>query len=565
MKIKYLAILVIALMGSAVLTGKILAQEASDEANFTYPIAELNNCKDKEDCLAYCDLPQNIEACVNFGERNNLMSEEKVQKAKKFIAVGAKGPGGCSGKDACETYCNGIANIDECVAFAEKNDLMPPAELVEAKQIQAAIKRGVRPPNCNSKQSCDVYCEEADHMEECVAFGIEAGFIQGKELEDAQKMVAAVKRGVRPPPCRGKDACDLYCSEPENMEVCMNFAIEAGFMNEEEAAQSQKMLTAVKNGIKPPKCRGRDQCDAYCSSEEHFEECTNFAEAAGFMSADEAIMARKTKGKTPGGCKGKEECEAFCNNPDNQETCFNFAKENGMIPDEELKKMEEGRQQMQGQLNQMPPAVQTCIESLLGKDVADKIKSGEMMPSKEIGDTMSECFRQMGPPPGEQGAPPNEGFGGNPPEGNNMIPPPNGQFQGPGGCTSPEECRAYCESNPEACRNFLPPNTQGQQIPQDQPLTQIPQNPDPIPYNNQNPPDGFQPPPGVSCSSQEECQRIMQEQIQNQFTQQIPPPGTYPEMPQNTYPTDQYGTPPPDGQYQYPAQPMEPLPPPPTE
>ena len=31
-------------------------------------------------------------------------------------------------------------------------------------------------------------------MEECVTFGIEAGFIQGKELEDVQKMLTAIKR-----------------------------------------------------------------------------------------------------------------------------------------------------------------------------------------------------------------------------------------------------------------------------------------------------------------------------------------------------------------------------------
>ena len=40
---------------------------------------------------------------------------------------------------------------------------------------------------------------ETEHMEECVAFGAEAGFIQGKELEDAQKMLAAIKRGCAAP------------------------------------------------------------------------------------------------------------------------------------------------------------------------------------------------------------------------------------------------------------------------------------------------------------------------------------------------------------------------------
>jgi hypothetical protein len=156
-------------------------------------------------------------------------------------------------------------------------------------------------------------------------------------------MLAAVKRGVKPPACKGKKACDVYCQNPEHMEECMNFALEAGFMTDQEKADSQKMLAALKKGVKPPACRGKDECDVYCSQDEHMEECMNFAEAAGFMSPEEAAMARKTGGKGPGGCKGKEECEAFCNNPDNQETCFNFGKEHGLIPEEDLRMMEESQ------------------------------------------------------------------------------------------------------------------------------------------------------------------------------------------------------------------------------
>ena len=329
MKTKHLVSFIILgflIIGSAVLAGKILAQETTEAVDIQYPVKELNNCQNETACRAYCDKPENIKACVNFAEKNNLMPPEEIEMAKKFMAAGAKGPGDCNGKDSCEEYCNDISRIDECVAFAEKNNLMPEEELAEAKKVQTAIKRGVKPPPCGNKKQCDVYCSEADHMEECIAFGAAAGFIQDKELEDAQKMLAAMKRGVKPPPCRGKKACDEYCSSPDNIEMCMNFAIEAGFMNEQEKAESQKMLQALKKGIKPPACRGKEECDSYCSQDDHFEECFQFAEAAGFMSAEEASMARKTGGKGPGNCKGREECENFCNNPLNQEICFNFGK-----------------------------------------------------------------------------------------------------------------------------------------------------------------------------------------------------------------------------------------------
>ena len=443
-------ILIFGIIISGVLLGNVLAQTAPD---IQYPVEELGNCKDETACKSYCDEPENIRACVSFAEKNNLMSGEEIKQAKKFIAVGAKGPGGCRGKDSCEEYCNDISHIDECISFAEKNNLIPPQELEEAKKVQAAIKRGVKPPPCGNKKQCDIYCSESGHMEECIAFGVEAGFIQGKELEDIQKMLAALKRGIKPPPCKGKQACDEYCSNPEHMEVCMNFALEAGFMSEDEKEGAQKMLQAIKKGIKPPNCRGKEECDIYCSEESHFEECMKFAEAAGFMSPEDAEMARKTGGKGPGECKGKEECEAFCNNPDNQETCFNFAKEHGLIPEEDLKRMEEGKQQFKQAMQNIPPEVYSCLESAVGVETMAKYKSGEVMPPKEIGDKMRVCFEQN-IKPREPGGP---GEGGSmPPAGGapaNMVP----GTTGPGGCANPEECQNYCASNPEACKNFQPP------------------------------------------------------------------------------------------------------------
>ena len=46
---------------------------------------------------------------------------------------------------------------------------------------------------------------------------------------------------------------------------------------------------------------------------------------------------------------------------------------------------------------------------------------------------------------------------------------------GPGGCKTPEECKSYCESNQEECKNFYPAGDQGAQEPgPNQPGTQMP-------------------------------------------------------------------------------------------
>ncbi|TSA45210.1 hypothetical protein D4R51_02315 [bacterium] len=316
-----------------------------------YPVPELGNCGSETECKTYCDDSAHLGACLSFAQAHNLMSANEIQMAKKFSGTGAKGPGGCTSKDNCETYCNNTDNINECVAFAEQNNLMPKEQLAEAKKVQAAIASGIKPPACGGKQACDKYCQDTAHVEECMAFAKAAGFMTPEEAKNSDKVIAAIKKGVKPPACRGSE-CDKYCAEPA-----------------------------------------------------HTEECIAFSEAAGFMTSQEAGIARKTGGKGPGGCVGKEQCDAFCNNTDNQETCFSFGKDNGLIPPDQLQKMEEGKMQFTESLKQAPAQVLTCISGVVGADSLEKFKNGTLLPPRDIGDKVGECFRQGMPPggPGEGG------------------------------------------------------------------------------------------------------------------------------------------------------------------
>lgn len=549
-KLVSLGILGFGAITAALILGVAAAQTPSGGGpSIQYPVAELGNCADKEACKAYCDKPGNIKACVAFAEKNNLMSEKEITLAKKFIDAGAKGPGGCTGKESCEAYCDDISRIDECITFAEKNGLLSPDELAEAKQVQAAIARGVTPPPCGNKKACDVYCDDPANIKACISFAEAAGFLKDRELEDAKKMVAAVERGVKPPPCRGKKACDEYCSAPENMEVCMTFAKEAGFMSPEEAADSEKMLQALRKGVKPPACRGKEECDKYCQSEEHIEECMNFAVAAGFMNEKEAEMAKKTGGKGPGGCFGKEVCEAFCQNPANQETCMNFAVEHGMMSKEDIERMRQGGMQggegqqspPPGAFDQMPPEVAACLQGALGAEGFEKMKRGELQPSGEEGRKVGQCFQMMGGPGQSPGGP------GMPPPGGDGFPPPgDGQglapFSGPGGCTSQESCRSFCESNPGACQNF-PQSPAGQMPSPDGSMP--PPGTYPMPQEGYMQPGGNMPPPQGAAYPAPSGDAQYQEQFRQQYEQQY-------QQQQYTQPMEQYippadGLPPPPG------------------
>lgn len=455
-------------------------------SDIQYPVAELGGCKNETDCRSYCDDTKNADVCFAFAEKNNLMSPEEIQTAKNFIKAGNKGPGNCSSKEECDKYCNDINNINECVSFAEKNGIMSGKELEEAKKVQAAIAKGIKPPACSGKKDCDNYCNDSAHMEECIAFSKAAGMMSEQEQQDSEKMLAALKKGVKPPACKGKEECDKYCNDSAHMEECMTFAIAAGFMSAEEAQNSQKMIEAMKKGVKPPACKGKEECDKYCGDPAHTEECINFSVAAGMMSPEEATMAKKTGGKGPGGCSSKEACEAFCNDPSNQETCFNFGKDNGMIPPEELQKMEQSKKEFSNMLNQAPTETITCISNAIGNDNLEKLKSGSIMPSQNIGEKMGGCFSQFKGPngPGEEGnmQPGGQGSGEFQPgpgvmnPGNQMMP----QQSGPGGCKTPEECQSFCQSNPDACKNFGPSGNQNgpmQGPPNQEQMQQMPGSP----------------------------------------------------------------------------------------
>jgi hypothetical protein len=419
------SILTLSLIFSIALISSALAQNSTDQFdNLSYPIKELGNCADKDNCKSYCEKAENLSACLSFAEKNGLMSQEEINVAKKFQKAGGKGPGGCVGKDSCEEYCNDISRINECLAFAEKNNLLPANELAEAKKVKAAIDKGINPPACKNKKDCDAYCSDSSHMEECVNFAEAAGFMTEKEIQESKQVLNAIKKGANPPPCKGKDACDAYCSQPDNMEKCMKFAIEAGFMSEGEKQDAEKFLSAVKKGAKAPACKNKKDCDVYCAMEEHFEECTNFAVAAGYMTEEDAQMAKKTGGKGPGGCTNREECEAFCGNPDNQETCFQFGVDNGAIPQEDLKKIEEGKQQFQNTLNQAGPEVSDCLKSAVGQEVLEKLSDGTFMPPKDLGEKMRQCF-EKNMPQGPQKS--QDGKSGNiEPD----VQPTKGQFEG---------------------------------------------------------------------------------------------------------------------------------------
>lgn len=373
--------------------------------DISYPVKELGNCGDQESCISYCDDEAHINECLAFAKKHNLLSEDEVRKADKFAELGGKGPGGCSSRKSCETYCSDISHMDECLDWGEKNGFISDKELAEAKKIQTAIKGGAKLPGG----------------------------------------------------CKNKQGCEEYCTNPNNIDECIQFAESSGILPPEELAEAKKVSEFIKRGETPGGCRSKDQCERYCSAENNLEECIAFAEKTGLASKEELELFKKTGGKGPGGCKGKVQCEAFCNSPEHQEECFSWAREHDLLKEEDLERMREGASRFKEEFEKMPPEVVECLKATVGEEILDKMIAGEPVFAKDMGEKMQKCFAEAfesfggefgssGGGPGGPGSGPGGPGGG-----------PSGGFSGPGGCSNPEECFKFCSEHQEECEGFGPP------------------------------------------------------------------------------------------------------------
>lgn len=160
--------------------------------NIKYPVIELESCKDIKDCYTYCEKTENILKCVDFGEKNKIISTEDATKTRKFSDVLKEGgPGKCKNQRTCEQYCEETSHVNECLTFAEKHELIPLKQLKEAKIVTKVLQDiGKLPGGCKDKKTCEEYCSVKTNQLECIEFGKKVGLISEdamKQMEEALK------------------------------------------------------------------------------------------------------------------------------------------------------------------------------------------------------------------------------------------------------------------------------------------------------------------------------------------------------------------------------------------
>src|SRR3989344_4965124 len=375
-------------------------QRSETEKN-KFPITKLGNCKDQSSCKTYCDDKAHIVACTDYAEENGMISKEEAARAREFADVlRGDGPGACKDQKTCEAYCNGVAHLDECLLFAERHNLIPKDVLQDAKRISRVLAEGATlPGGCTDKKSCESYCADTTHADECVNFAEKAGLIAKEDAEMAMK-----PGGEGPGGCRSRETCEAYCNDTSHQEECFKFAEKYGLIPAEQLKEIKDGMGQLRAGLPqlPEEAR-------VCLKEKLGEEALAKISEGTFMPTQNmgqlikgcmADMMPKIKEKisaamdiaTPEakaciekglGSSGLDKMrsggEMDARRGDIVRKCFESMRESGM-------------QQAREGLEKMPPEMRACIEEKLGKDVVEKIMNGDGIElSPDMGNAFQSC------------------------------------------------------------------------------------------------------------------------------------------------------------------------------
>lgn len=220
-----------------------MAQESPEEIaakyGITFPIGQLGNCANYQDCMTYCEDPVNFEKCIAFAKEKGFYREEPITTQKDAILAAAQNELGCNSFESCQAFCEDEANFDKCNSFAQKHSLG--GGYTKNLHEQEFIEKAKNVLGCDTPASCMTFCENQANWQKCSDFAKQMGFRGGHE-----------EKG--PGGCTTVETCQAFCSDPNNYQTCSKYTSQSG-----------------TNFSGPGGCNSEESCRAYC--EAHPNEC----------------------------------------------------------------------------------------------------------------------------------------------------------------------------------------------------------------------------------------------------------------------------------------------------
>lgn len=233
--------------------------------------------------------------------------------------------------------------------------------------------------------------------------------LSASEVESAyqemRQILAAKDSGVAfPGNCNTRQKCLEYCEAPENALECVDFAEAAGFISEDEAAQARIYIPLIQQGLTPGKCDSEEACEAYCQEATHALECMEFAVEYEILPPDELEVLTKIlpfmrAGTMPGGCTSKDECEAYCAEGDHFEECIDIGLAIGVIKPEEVELLRKSGGKGPGNCRSSEACEAFCTKPENQKECTDfAVKIGLITPEEaeqaEAAGDVRQCFEE---------------------------------------------------------------------------------------------------------------------------------------------------------------------------
>lgn len=149
------------------------------------------SCKNENECIQYCEDASHIVECTDFVAKHNLVSPQQLaemQRIAKAVKAGATLPGNCRNKVECISYCEDSAHTEECVSFLQKTGDMTEKEANLIRKF-----KGKSPGDCakgkdsfaESQRSCNAFCNDPTNQPVCFKFLEEAGIMTAEEATQA--------------------------------------------------------------------------------------------------------------------------------------------------------------------------------------------------------------------------------------------------------------------------------------------------------------------------------------------------------------------------------------------
>jgi len=383
--------------------------------------------------------------------------------------------GNCRDQKECKLYCDIPANTPACWSWGKY--------VMKAQQVLGETTINITYPiadlgNCSSAQECFLYCAQPKNQAACILYAKNNGLVkedEGKtedninEQQNEQQLVESAKTELG---CNSKITCMAFCNDPANIDKCRAFAKKHG-LEKEHVGPPPEIMEKAKSMLG---CDSQESCLSFCQKEENRERCFAFAKENKLIDENEVKRAEEMRenkkqmleaAKTELGCDSFESCGKICSDPANREKCMNIGRKFGMVK-EEVKPMSSNNMQ------------KPCTSETECKKYCESHPSecpGFNQHQEQFSRKSQEKMQELRPAEAK--------------------PIQEGEFLGPTGCRTEDECRAYCRKHPKACPGFPTSQTKPIDSPiiQTQPVTpkaQIPVDYSPPPYPNK-PPENYQP------------------------------------------------------------------------